>query len=131
MRKKIISSMLALVLFFSVSKIAFAATTNFNVQLPTTGSKTSNDVLKETSNTYATYNCSYFGWPGSGVDMWVQNTSNSDLSSKSNFSGTGVKYMYLSSTTANKYKGQRVHMKAKTDSSTWPACDIIGVFDAQ
>ena len=91
MRKKIISSMLALVLFFSVSKIAFAATTNFNVQLPTTGSKTSNDVLKETSNTYATYNCSYFGWPGSGVDMWVQNTSNSDLSSKSNFSGTGVK----------------------------------------
>ncbi|OOM82426.1 hypothetical protein CLPUN_01280 [Clostridium puniceum] len=129
MRK--ISKMVAIAAFGIIlaSNAAYAASTDYSFQLPSRGSKTTNDVYKQTRGRVATNNATYVGWAGTEINCWTCSTDNDELSAKSSYSKTGTVNMYMDQSSANDYIGNPVNMKIKTSTTTMHACDVRGSFD--
>jgi len=128
---KKISKMVSILAFGVIlaSNAAYAASTDYNFQLPSTGSKYTNDVYKQTVSKVTTNDATYIGWEGSEIDCWTCSTDNKVLSAKSTYSDTGTVSMYMAQSLANDYIGNPVNMKIKTSTSTMHACNVRGSFD--
>lgn len=128
---KKVSKMVAVVAFGIIlaSNAAYAASTDYNFQLPSRGSKTTNDVYKQTRGRATTNNATYVGWEGTEINCWVCSTDDDKLSAKSSYSKPGSVSMYMDASLASDYIGHPVNMKIKTSTTTMHACDVRGSFD--
>lgn len=105
-----------------MGQVAYAQTPiGYNFRLPAAGSVTTTSVTKTNSDTYADNYCTYFGWPGSGVNWWIY-YKGVGITNMGLFGGTGVsKVNYYGD-----HNGCSVSATLKTDASTWHECDVIG-----
>ena len=98
----------------------------YYITVPATNYATSDAVKKTTNSPDMVNDVTYFGWEGSTVYSWV--FKNSDLSSRTDITGTHPYNMRISQDFADKYKNQTVRLKLKTSTTTMHACDVNGKF---
>lgn len=120
-----------------IGQVAYAAQStyastpiNYKFRLPDQGYRTTESVTKPNRDSYADNYVSYFGWPGSGVDWWIMNSSGNEITEVGKFSGVtpqnkpsraNYKRNYGSD-----YYGHSVYAKIKTNANTWNECDVTG-----
>lgn len=114
---------------FLFSNIVLASTTSYKFRLPTVGTKYTSYATKQTNSGTLYNRVSYFGWSGSEIQCWAEDTNGGQVTSTSQYTGTGNVKMYMSN--PYDYKLKNLRMATKTASNTWHECDVQGVFDPQ
>ncbi|WP_447411448.1 hypothetical protein [Clostridium perfringens] len=140
MRKSLKKSGLILSVALGISligQVAYAAQStyaqtaiSYEIRLPEQGYKTTSSVTKNNRDNYADNYVSYFGWPGSGVDWWIMNSSGKEITNVGKFYGPTPQnkpsIATYKGTNGSDYYGHEVYAKIKTNAYTWNECDVKG-----
>ncbi|MBD7909977.1 hypothetical protein [Clostridium cibarium] len=127
--KIVATTVVGLLAFSGLANVKAAdwnAYTNYDIRVPQFNYATTEAVHKTTNSTEMKNFVNSFGWSGSTIYTWVY--KNSELSARTDVTGTGSYSMRIAQNLANQYRGGYIRLKLKTSPTTMHACDVSGEF---